>query len=210
MCISCIGVAPLHGTMRLRMTMVYPSCVVREPVVLFVSSCKIHDICMHVMRAAGTIIPNILRLRLRRALQLCCVCLPTVQLERAVCMCACSFMKRSLCMMHNVPGELKVSNDCIADLAGRAALECYGVVGMAAADPQDGLMHLLPMYRLRRGIDVEVIDAVPHVVLHVIVEQGVNLARVSENLTSAVRFVLSKICELSNVEVSVHIEDIRH
>ena len=57
-------------------------------------------------------------------------------------------------MMHNVPGELKVSNDCIADLAGRAALECYGVVGMAAADPQDGLMHLLPMYRLRRGIDV--------------------------------------------------------
>ena len=28
-----------------------------------------------------------------------------------------------------VPGTLRVSNDCIADLAGYAALECYGVVG---------------------------------------------------------------------------------
>ena len=35
-----------------------------------------------------------------------------------------------------VPGTLKVSNDCIADLAGYAALECYGVVGMAAIDEQ--------------------------------------------------------------------------
>jgi uncharacterized alkaline shock family protein YloU len=37
-----------------------------------------------------------------------------------------------------VPGTLKVSNDCIADLAGYAALECYGVVGMAEIDEQDG------------------------------------------------------------------------
>ena len=35
-----------------------------------------------------------------------------------------------------VPGTLKVSNDCIADLAGYAALECYGVVGMAVIDEQ--------------------------------------------------------------------------
>ncbi len=30
-----------------------------------------------------------------------------------------------------VPGTLRVSNDCLADLAGYAAMECYGVVGMA-------------------------------------------------------------------------------
>ena len=53
-----------------------------------------------------------------------------------------------------VPGTLKVSNDCIADLAGYAALECYGVVGMADIDQQEGVARLLPANRLRKGIDV--------------------------------------------------------
>ncbi len=37
-------------------------------------------------------------------------------------------------MASTVPGTLKVSNDCLADLAGSAALECYGVVGMAVIE----------------------------------------------------------------------------
>ena len=37
-------------------------------------------------------------------------------------------------MAKAIPGTLKVSNDCIADLAGYAAMECYGVVGMAVTD----------------------------------------------------------------------------
>ena len=73
-----------------------------------------------------------------------------------------------------VPGTLKVSNDCIADLAGYAALECYGVVGMA-----------------------------------VIVEQGVNMASVVNNLTSSVKFILKQIAELDDVKVTVHIEGLR-
>lgn len=42
--------------------------------------------------------------------------------------------ERRFNMANVVPGALKVSNDCIADLAGYAALECYGVVGMAVTD----------------------------------------------------------------------------
>ena len=47
-------------------------------------------------------------------------------------------------MAQGISGSLKVSNDCIADLAGYAALECYGVIGMAVTDPQEGVVHLLP------------------------------------------------------------------
>lgn len=112
-------------------------------------------------------------------------------------------------MSQVVCGTLKVSNDCIADLVGHAALECYGVVGMAALDQQDGIMHLLPMYRLRKGVDVETKDDHPVVSLHVIVEQGVNLVSVSKNLISATQFILKKIAELNDVEVRVFIEGIR-
>lgn len=112
-------------------------------------------------------------------------------------------------MAHSVPGTLKVSNDVIADLAGYAALECYGVVGMAFTDQQENVVHLLPTYRLRRGIDVSTESGIIAVDLHVIVENGVNISSVSANLVSAVKFILNQIAELSNVEVRVHIEGMR-
>lgn len=109
-----------------------------------------------------------------------------------------------------VPGTLKVSNDCIADLAGYAALECYGVVGMAAIDEQAGVAQLLPTNRLRRGIDVDVTaDGHLSVDLHVIVEQGVNMASVVRNLTSSVTHLVKQIAELQSVDVKVHIEGLR-
>lgn len=104
-------------------------------------------------------------------------------------------------------GALKVSNDVIADLAGYAALECYGVIGMA--DVEEGVARLLPWGRLRRGIDVAVEDGAVVVDLHVIVEQGINVAQVSANLVSAVKFVLATVAELNDPVVRVHVEGMR-
>ena len=42
-------------------------------------------------------------------------------------------------MTQQIPGELHVANDVLADLAGNAAMQCYGVVGMTAADMADGI-----------------------------------------------------------------------
>ncbi len=109
-----------------------------------------------------------------------------------------------------VPGTLRVSNDCIADLAGYAALECYGVVGMAEIDEQAGVARLLPSFRLRTGIDVASVGGRVAVDLHVIVEQGVNMSSVVGNLTSSVKFLLKQIAELENVDVKVHIVGLRN
>ena len=108
-----------------------------------------------------------------------------------------------------VPGTLRVSNDCIADLAGYAALECYGVVGMAVTDKQEGVVRLLNTSRLRKGIDVSAKDGGLVVDLHVIVEQGVNIASVSANLQSSVKFILKHLAQLDNVDVVVHVEGMR-
>ncbi|MFC2376787.1 MAG: Asp23/Gls24 family envelope stress response protein [Lancefieldella sp.] len=112
-------------------------------------------------------------------------------------------------MASTVPGTLKVSNDCLADLAGYAALECYGVVGMAEIDEQAGVARLLPAYRLRKGVDVTSSFQGVCVDLHVVVEQGVNMASVVGNLSASVKFLLRQIAELENVKVTVHIEAMR-
>ena len=112
-------------------------------------------------------------------------------------------------MAEPITGTLKVSNDVIADLVGYAALECYGVTGMATTDEQTGIARLLPANKLRKGIGVSSEDGHVIVSLHVIVEQGVNMASVVNNLASSVKFLLKQIAELDDVDVHVHIEGMR-
>ena len=112
-------------------------------------------------------------------------------------------------MAQTIPGTLRVSNDAIADLAGYAALECYGVVGMAYTDAQDNIVRLLSLGSLRKGIDVSTCEGRVKVDLHTVLEQGVNMASVSRNLESAVRFTLKEVAEIDNADVTVHVEDLR-
>ena len=85
-----------------------------------------------------------------------------------------------------VPGTLSVATDVIADLAGYAALESYGVVGMAAPTLQDGIAKMLPARRLRRGILVHNGETGISVELFVVIEHGTNLSTVSDNLADRV------------------------
>ena len=65
-------------------------------------------------------------------------------------------------MSTTIPGNLHVANDVLADMVGNAALECYGVVGMAAPNAVDGIAKILPASRLRRGVVVSSTDAGVH------------------------------------------------
>ncbi len=96
-------------------------------------------------------------------------------------------------------------------LAGYAAMECYGVVGMAEIDEAAGVaLVFLPTYRLRKGIDVTSTPKGVQATFHIVVEQGVNMASVVDNLESSVKFLLKQIAELSCVDVTVHIEAMRN
>ena len=112
-----------------------------------------------------------------------------------------------------VNGSLTVSDDVLADLVGYAAKGCYGVVGMSAPAPtsvQEGIAGLLPAQRLRRGVEIErAQDGRLAVALHVVLEYGVNLAAVSQNLVDAVKFVLRDVAQIDDAEVAVHVDGMK-
>ncbi len=112
-------------------------------------------------------------------------------------------------MAETIPGGLSVANDVIADMAGYAALESYGVVGMAAPTLSDGIAKLLPASRLRRGIEVEMTDEGVHVDLYIIIEHGTNIAEVSRMLAEKVRFVLNDSAQLPVADVDIHVQGIK-
>ena len=96
-------------------------------------------------------------------------------------------------MLGNIAGTLNVSNEVIADIAGYAAMSCYGVVGMAEQLQGAESVRLLPGQRLRKGVLVTTREDGLTVDLHVVIESGVNMRSVSENLASSVAFTLSEI-----------------
>ncbi len=111
-------------------------------------------------------------------------------------------------MGNEIAGDLIVSEDVIADVAGHAALECYGVVGMAAPNAVDGLAKILPQSRLRRGILVSTNEEGTSVSLYVILEHGVNINAVSTNLVEQVSFALKEFVP-NLAGVNVHVQGIK-
>ena len=112
-------------------------------------------------------------------------------------------------MSNVIAGDLVVSEDVIADVAGHAALQCYGVVGMAAPNAVDGLVKILPKSRLRRGIVVSTDEDGTLVSLYVILEHGVNISTVSENLVDQVSFALREFVRTPFKGVEVHVPGIK-
>ncbi len=112
-------------------------------------------------------------------------------------------------MSDNVPGNLHVANEVLADMVGNAAMECYGVVGMAAPNAADGITKILPTSRLRRGVVVTATDNGIHVDLFVVIEYGTNINIVSQNLVDRVTFVLTEYAKVPLDGVEVHVQGIK-
>ncbi len=75
----------------------------------------------------------------------------------------------------NQLGEIQIGPEVIALYAGTTAVECFGIVGMAAVSMKDGLVKLLKKESLTHGINVQIKDNRISVDFHVIVSYGVSI-----------------------------------
>ena len=112
-------------------------------------------------------------------------------------------------MPDSTVGSVNIANDVLADLAGYACLESYGVVGMASPSLRDGVAQLLPAAKLRKGVKVAATDAGVVVDLFVVIEFGTNLTEVSHNLANRVRYVLTTMADVKVASVDVHVQGVK-
>ncbi len=107
-------------------------------------------------------------------------------------------------------GDINISKDVIATIAGSAAVECFGIVGMAAISLKDGWVKLLKQDSLQKGIEVVVLeDGSVSLKLHIIVAYGVSIYAVSENLIETVRYKVEEHTGLKVDSVHVFVEGVR-
>ncbi len=112
-------------------------------------------------------------------------------------------------MANKIEGTLHVSNEVLSDIVGYTAMECYGVVGVAAPNAVDGIAKLLPKSRLRRGIILKPTDLGLHIELYVIIEYGTNISTVSQNLIDQVTFALTEYARVKIDSIEVHVQDVK-
>ena len=107
-------------------------------------------------------------------------------------------------------GIITIDPEVIAKYAGTVAVECFGIVGMAAVSMKDGLVKLLKRESLTHGIQVEISDDNKLTInFHVIVAYGVNIATVSNNLVSNVKYKVEEFTNMEVDKINIYVEGVR-
>ena len=106
-------------------------------------------------------------------------------------------------------GKITIDTDVIATYAGSVAVECFGIVGMAAVSMKDGLVKLLKRDSLRHGINVTIADNRITLDFHVIVAYGVSISAVSDNLISNVKYKVEEFTGLTIEKINILVEGVR-
>ena len=95
--------------------------------------------------------------------------------------------------LHNERGYINISSAVFTILTGHAANNCFGVKGMTVRSVTDGLVHLLRLESMGKGVLVTFnSDNTISIELHIAVDQGVNIPVICDSITNRVRYEVTK------------------
>ena len=109
----------------------------------------------------------------------------------------------------NELGKVMIARDAIAKIAGLCAMECYGVVGMASKNMKEGLVKLLGIESLTRGVEVEIENNKLKLVLHIIVSYGTNISATGESIMNTVKYKVEQLSGIEVDSVKIMVEGVR-
>ena len=107
-------------------------------------------------------------------------------------------------------GKITIADELIASIAGFAAVENVGIVGMNSKKASDSFIELFGKDNMRRGVKVTVVSTdVIDIDLYVTLEYGVSLPAVAQNAKSNVKYRVEEMTGVTVHSVNVHVENIR-
>ena len=107
-------------------------------------------------------------------------------------------------------GQIDISNEVIATIAGGAAVDCYGIVGMASKNQiKDGLTDILRKENFTRGVIVRQEEDQVHIDMYIIVSYGTKISEIAHNVQSKVKYTLDKTVGLAVDTVNIFVQGVR-
>lgn len=112
--------------------------------------------------------------------------------------------------LNNEYGHIDITNEVIATIAGGAAIDCYGIVGMASKNQiKDGLTDILRRENFTRGIIVRKEDQTLHIDMYIIVSYGTKISEVAHNVQSKVKYTLEQTIGIAADTVNIYVQGVR-
>lgn len=105
----------------------------------------------------------------------------------------------------NPLGNINIAPRAIATIAHRAAIETYGVVGLASKSLVNGLAQLV-VKDPAHGIDVRYVENEIHIDIYIIVEYGTRIKSVAGSVANSVRYNVEKSLGLPVNDINVHVQ----
>lgn len=105
-------------------------------------------------------------------------------------------------------GSIHVSPRAIASIAYHAALQSYGVVGLASKNLVNGITQVL-VKDPTKGVEVTYDGVNINIELYVIIEYGTRIKSVAHSVSHAVRYHVEKALGMPVNEINVHVRGLR-
>lgn len=108
-------------------------------------------------------------------------------------------------------GKISIAEDIIGTIAGYAAMENYGIIGMCARTAGDAFGELFGGDNLQKGVKIEKVNDAQQVdiSLHVALQYGVSLPAVAENTKKNVKYRIEDMTGVPVRNVNIYVESIR-
>ncbi len=107
-------------------------------------------------------------------------------------------------------GKIEVSEEVIARIAGGAAMEVFGLVGMASRKAfKDGIAELLKMDNLSKGVVVHNQNGEVSLDMHIIVSYGTKISEVAGNVQRRVRYTLEQMVGIDVPAINIFVQGVR-
>lgn len=104
-------------------------------------------------------------------------------------------------------GTIKIADEVVAIVAGVAAMEVEGVVGMSGGIA-GGIAEILGRKNLSKGVKVEVGEKEALIDLYIIVEYGCRIPDVAWEIQEKVKGSVENMTGLKVIEVNIHIQGV--
>ena len=109
----------------------------------------------------------------------------------------------------NTPiGSIHVSPRAVATIAYQAALESYGVVGLASKNLFNGLTNAI-VKDPTHGVEVHYDGDHIIIDIYIIIEYGTRIKAVADSVSNTVRFHVEKALGFPVSQVNVHVQGLR-
>lgn len=110
----------------------------------------------------------------------------------------------------HLKGNISVSLNAIAAIAGNAACECYGVLGLASKNPlKNDIYELLGSENFVKGVTVKEGRYGIEINMYIIAAYGLKITEIASEIQKKVRYVLKKALDLNFKAVNVYVQQIK-